>query len=169
MADCGCTSGGVDTRIIAGQGIRVRGIGTAGEPFVVESSIQQAQGGDTPSIDMSTEGAVIRGKVRLAPLLAVENPPAGTVDLHMRGAGVEGSPFVLSAELAGGVDLRGGAVGDHLQKQPDGTWAPGPANQVPPGPGLPSTSGVIIGDGTGANPIRLNPAMTYADLEALTA
>lgn len=168
MADCGCTNAGVDTQIIAGPGIRVRGIGTAANPFVVESSVQQAQGGDTPSIDMTTEGAVIRGKVRLAPLLAVENPPAGTVDLHMAGAGTESSPFILSAELAGGIDLRNGAPGDHLQKQPDGTWAPGPATQIPPGPGAPSTSGVIIGTGTGADPIRLNPAMTYADLEALT-
>jgi hypothetical protein len=163
MADCGCASGGVDTRIVAGQGIRVRGIGTAGDPFVVESSIQQAQGGDTPSVDMETQGSVIRGKVRLAPVLKVADTP--TVDLNLAGAGTEDSPFTLTGRMTG-IDLSGGSLGDHLVKTGNG-WEAGPANPIP-AVGAPQTSGVLAGDGTGANPIRWKRAATYADWESLT-
>lgn len=167
MADCGCASAGVDTRISGGAGITVRGIGTAGSPFIIDSTIKEVGVADSPSLNLEKVGAGIQGHVQLAAVLKVKD--TSTVDLTLEGGGTEASPFVLSGGLAGGIDLTSGASGDHLQKKPDGTWGPGPATQVPPGPGLPSTSGVIVGDGTGANPIRLKFNLTYAELEALSA
>lgn len=162
MADCGCASGGVDTRIIAGAGIAVRGIGTAGSPFVIDSTIKEVGVADSASLDLEKVGAGFTGKVRLAPVLKVADTP--TVDLNLAGAGTEDSPFVLSGEIAG-VDLRGGAMGDHLVKTANG-WEAGPATPIP-AVGAPQTSGVLAGDGTGANPIRWKKAATYADLESL--
>jgi hypothetical protein len=164
MSDCGCASGGVDTRIIAGPGIRVRGIGTAGDPFVVESTVQATGAFDTPSLDMEKVGVNVGGRVRLAPLLRVADTP--TMDLTLSGAGTEASPFVLSGRLAG-VDLSGGELGNHLVKTVNG-WEAGPAVPIP-AEGAPQTSGMLMGDGTGPQPIRWKKDATYADFENLLA
>jgi hypothetical protein len=84
MADCGCASGGVDTRIIGGAGIAVRGIGTAGSPFVIDSTIKEVGVADSPSLDLEKVGSGIQGHVQLAPVLKVKD--TSTVDLTLEGA-----------------------------------------------------------------------------------
>jgi hypothetical protein len=162
MADCGCASAGVDTRITGGAGISVRGIGTAGEPFVIDSTIKEAGVADSASLDLEKVGSGITGHVKLAPVLKVADTP--TVDLSLAGAGTEASPFVLSGRMSG-IDLSGGSPGDHLVRTAAG-WEAGPAVPIP-AVGAPQTTGVLAGDGTGANPIRWKRATTYADFEAL--
>lgn len=164
MADCGCETSGCDCRIIGGDSITVTGLGTAGAPYVISARIGLIS---SASLKVELVTAGLRGKVQLAPLLAVSNSPTGSVNLAMSGAGTEESPFVLSASMAN-VNLSGAKAGDHLVRLIDGTWGPGPANPIPAA-GAPATAGVIVGDGTGADPIRYKRTATYAELEAAPA
>jgi hypothetical protein len=159
---CGCDSKmGCTCQLVGGQGVVVSGMGSAGDPFIIDSTIVQTGVSDTPSLDLTLASHVISGKVRLAPLLGVADSP--TLDLNLSGFGNEASPFILSGELKG-IVLEPSVSGDVMTRKPDGSWGPGPATQAPAG-AVTSANG-LSGDGSGPDPVRIT-AMSYADWEAV--
>lgn len=87
------------------------------------------------------------------------------VDFTTAGTGTIADPIVVTATLPL-VDFTGGNPGDVLTQQADGTFYPGPPTQAPAG--SVATGFGISGDGTGANPFRIN-LCTYDELKAACA
>lgn len=159
---CGCDSAmGCTCQLKAGAGISITGIGTGGDPFTISNTRPQLTVADTPSLDLNVANGVISGQARIAPLLTVAD--TDTVDMSLSGGGTEASPLSLSAVIKGLI-LTGGVTGNVLTQKPDGTWGPGPMTTAPIG--AISTANGVRGDGSGANPVRIN-ARTYADWEAV--
>jgi len=139
----------------------VSGLGTSGDPYVVTNGYPPVGVTDTPSLDLTLAANSISGKVRLAPLLSVQD--TGEVDLTLNGAGTEASPFVLSAALPG-ITLSPSNTGQVLMKKPDGSWGPGDATSAPIG--AVQTANGLFGDGSAGSPVRIR-AKTYAEWESV--
>lgn len=78
MAKCGCATGGCACNIQEGQGINVTGIGTADDPFRIESELarlnQAIEFQDTATLDFTVLGTgtpadkmIVKADVKLQP------------------------------------------------------------------------------------------------------
>jgi len=137
MARCRCNEGTCSCYLVPGANIEVSGSGQADNPWIITGLSQSA-------------GTIF-----------FNDTPE--VDFTVTGFGSMNDPYRVSAALPW-VDPAPGATGNVLTKQADGNWAAAPAVVVGPGDIL--TDGLIVGDGTVGDPLRL-AVCTYGDLKLL--
>ena len=158
--------------LTTGAGLHLSGSGSPNDPWVLSAdpvSTGTINVLDTGSLDLVQTGAgvasnptIISGHVRLNAVLQLLN--SGDVQFTVVGTGTDGSPMQVSADLQCiDCDIPGN-TGDVLSRRADGTYAPFPVS-VPAGVIIPEPGGGIAGDGTLANPLRLD-ICTYAELKA---
>lgn len=137
MARCGCSGGTCSCLVTAGAGIAVSGTGTGANPYVIDVS-----------------GTAISGT------LAVED--TATVDLTLAGAGTTASPYRLSARTT--LTLDDLVPGDQPQAGDVPVWDGNQWQFAPPPttpPGAVNIGAGLVGDGSAASPVALNPSGTW--------
>lgn len=141
--NCNCPGASCSCKIVAGPGIRLTGIGTEMNPFVVENT------------GVSVKNAI-----------AVGDTP--TVQMLLTGEGTGAEPLVISANVRIGLgdlsDVSGatpqpGEVPIWVIENGEGHWDYGLPPTTPPG-AVTATTG-LQGDGSGANPLRARTSGTW--------
>lgn len=136
MARCGCAGTSCSCVIQGGNGIVVDGAGTETNPYIISGG-GGASGGVLTVLDTET------------------------VDLSLLGTGTPANPYVLSANATLNLDQ----LNDVVATEPtDGyvlawngtTWQPIPPTTAPVG--AIAVGEGLLGDGSGGDPIRLDPA-----------
>ncbi|HET9666655.1 MAG TPA: hypothetical protein VFP09_07865 [Desertimonas sp.] len=169
---CGCT-------VLAGAGTTVDGDGTPQNPWVITSGDRGYLFiSDTPTVDLTLSGDGTNANPYLlsAEVVGLPGPDEGGVDaiqftdtpeidFTVTGMGSEADPIVVSATLPL-IDFTGGNPGDVLTMDANGSFYPGPPTQAPVG--QVAVGFGISGDGTGANPFRIN-LCNYDELKAACA
>jgi len=175
MARCRCSEATCNCVLTTGGGFTLTGSGSPTDPWVL-TAIPQSTGTvevlDTGSLDLvrtgngvQTDPTIISGHVRLNAILQLLN--TGGVHFTTVGTGTDGSPLQVRADLSCLDCSVPGNTGDVLTRQANGTYQPFPVS-VPAGVIIPEPGGGIAGDGTVANPLRLD-ICTYAELKAACA
>jgi hypothetical protein len=125
---------------------------------------------DTPSIRWTIEGSGTEADPFQVQAIGstgfgVQFTDTSEVDFATSGSGTTADPIVVTATLPL-LTLQGGNPGDVLTRDAQGVYYPGPPTQAPVG--SVSIGAGLSGDGSGANPFRIN-LCTYDNLKAACA
>lgn len=134
--NCGCASASCTCLLVSSDGsIEINGAGSTANPY-----------------DLSAANISLENRFQIQ--------DTQTVDLTLTGNGSAASPFVLSAtatielgELTN-VDASGGATGDVVAQQPDGSFGLNPPSTAPVGVIMSDDS--IDGDGSASDPLSVH-------------
>jgi hypothetical protein len=176
VARCRCAEGACGCALVAGTNTTVTGEGTTKDPWVVSAGDHGYLAvADTATINLERMGDGSSANPYLLTAHSLVTPPTGgshvtftdttEVDFTTAGAGTAADPMVVSALLPL-ITFTGGNPGDVLTMDATGVFYPGPPTQAPVG--SVSTGFGISGDGSGANPFRVD-LCTYDDLKAACA
>lgn len=138
MARCGCSGSSCGCLLVAGEGISVTGVGSAGNPFVITADAL---------VDISDY---------------IQSANTATVTMSLLGAGTTLDPFIVSAvttvstaDLTDLTDPGGPADGDTL------IWVGGGGGHFEYGPATASNASIsatdgLLGDGTLVDPLHVS-------------
>jgi hypothetical protein len=124
--------------------LQLLGNGTSANPYLLSGTV----------IDVAGGGGMM-----------VTFTDTSEIDFTTTGVGTTANPLVVTAELPL-ITFTGGNPGDVLTMDATGVFYPGPPTQAPVG--SVATGFGISGDGSGANPFRVD-LCTYDDLKAACA
>ena len=139
MARCRCENTSCPCQLVAGSGTKITGSGATDDPFIISVPLASTTLAFTDS---------------------------GDIDFTVSGTGTPTDPLMDTA-VSKCISCAGGAPGDVLTKQADGSYLPMPVSA--PAGAVFADQVEIVGQGTSGSPFTLAPIDSYGALKALGA